>query len=76
MFVIETDHKPLSWLMRMKDSNARLTRWALQIQPYQFEMKYRTGLENANADGLSRVNYQEERLTKESLKNLVPLSSV
>ena len=32
-FTIETDHLPLSWLERMKNKNARLTRWSLQIQP-------------------------------------------
>ena len=35
-------------------SNARLTRWALAIQPHQFEDKHRRGQENGNADGLSR----------------------
>ena len=36
MFTVERDNKPLSWLNRMKYTNARLTCWALQIQPYQF----------------------------------------
>lgn len=35
MFTVGTDCKPLSWLNYMKDTNARLTCWALQIQPYQ-----------------------------------------
>ena len=52
-FTIETDHQPSSWLHRTKNSNARLTRWALAIQPYQFEIKHRQGQENGNADGLS-----------------------
>ena len=74
-FTVETDHKPLSWLNRMKDNNARLTRWALLIQPYQFELEYRKGCDNANADGLSRSNSPAEGLTKEPLKDQVPLSS-
>ena len=53
-FVIETDHQPLSWLHRMKNSNQRLTRWALAIQPYCFEMHHRSGSKNGNADGLSQ----------------------
>ena len=53
-FSIETDHKPLSWLQRMKAANGRLTRWALQVQQYSFSIKHRTGNENSNADGLSR----------------------
>ena len=65
-FTVETDHKSLSWLNQMKDTNARLTRWALQIQPYKFELKYQKGSENANTDGLSRISHDEEGLPKES----------
>ena len=43
VFTIETNHQPLSWLHHMKNSNARLTRWALAILPYQFEVKHRRG---------------------------------
>ena len=53
-FTIETDHRPLTWLDRAKSSNARLARWALTVQPYNFTMRYRKGSQNANADGLSR----------------------
>ena len=35
-FVVETDHSSLQWLNRMKDGNARLTRWSLRLQPYTF----------------------------------------
>ena len=53
-FTIETDHQPLRWLHQMKNTNSRLTRWALAIQPYRFEMKHRPGRLNGNADALSR----------------------
>ena len=53
-FTIETDHRPLAWLDRMKNANARLTRWALSLQPYHFTIGHRTGTQNGNADGLSR----------------------
>ena len=53
-FVVETDHQPLSWLDRMKNSNPRLTRWSLQVQPYRLTLKHRSGAQNGNADGLSR----------------------
>jgi hypothetical protein len=54
-FTVETDHQPLRWLQQMKDSNSRLTRWALAIQPYCFEMRHRPGRQNGNADALSRL---------------------
>ena len=54
-FVVQTDHRALEWLHRLKDNNARLTRWSLALQPYQFVVQYRAGTANANADALSRA---------------------
>ncbi|KAL5506277.1 hypothetical protein EMCRGX_G007890 [Ephydatia muelleri] len=53
-FTVQTDHHALEWLDRLKEDNARLTRWSLALQPYQFKVKYRPGKLNGNADALSR----------------------
>ena len=53
-FTIQTDHRALEWLNRLKDNNARLTRWSLALQPYNFTIRYRAGAINGNADALSR----------------------
>lgn len=53
-FVLETDHRALKWLGQMKDTNTRITRWFLALQPYSFEVRYRAGTQNAVADYLSR----------------------
>ena len=53
MLTIQTDHRSLSWLDRMKNANVRLTRWSLLLQSYAFNVKYRVGRRNGNADGLS-----------------------
>jgi hypothetical protein len=58
-FVIQTDHRALEWLDRLKESNARLTRWSLALQPYQFVVRYRAGKKNGNADALSRVDQRD-----------------
>ena len=42
-FTIQTDHRSLEWLDRMKDANARLTRWSLMLQSYTFNIEYRAG---------------------------------
>ena len=55
-FVIQTDHRSLVWLDRLKENNARLTRWSLALQPYQFIVQHRSGRANGNADALSRVD--------------------
>ena len=59
-FEIITDHRALKYLNTMKNSNPRLTRWSLAIQPFNFVVKHRPGLLHSNADGLSRQAWNEE----------------
>lgn len=59
-FTIQTDHRALEWLNRLKDNNAKLTRWSLALQPYDFVINYRPGNTNGNADGLSRAFSSED----------------
>ena len=54
-FTIQTDHRALEWLDRLKDNNARLTCWSLALQPYDFQVRYCLGHSNGNADALSRI---------------------
>ena len=53
-FTLYSDHAPLQWLHRMKDVNARITRWYLALQPYNFRVVHRPGAQMAVADFLSR----------------------
>ncbi|XP_051809284.1 E3 ubiquitin-protein ligase RNF31-like isoform X4 [Acanthochromis polyacanthus] len=55
-FVLETDHRALQWLHKMKDANNRITGWYLSLQPYDFTVRYRPGKSNVVADCLSRRN--------------------
>ena len=57
-FVLETDHRALQWMHRMRDSNAQITQWYLLLQPYKFTVQYKAGKDNATADFLSRL-YEE-----------------
>ena len=59
-FVVETDHKALIFLSSAQHQNGRLARWAMQLQPYTFSIRYRPGALNANADVLSRLFEEEE----------------
>ncbi|CAG9134394.1 unnamed protein product [Plutella xylostella] len=54
-FFIYTDHRPLAWLNSMKDPSSKLTRWRLSLQDYNFEIIYKNGKQNTNADALSRI---------------------
>ncbi len=55
LFTVQTDHRALMWLDRLKESNARLTRWSLALQQYSFKVEHRAGRLHANADALSRL---------------------
>ena len=59
-FKIQTDHRALQWLDKVKDSHSRLTRWSLALQPFQFQVEHRKGRANLNADTLSRIGYSTE----------------
>ena len=54
-FIIETDHKPLAWLYKIKEPNSRLIRWRLKLEEFDFEVIYKKGKDNVVADALSRV---------------------
>ena len=53
-FLLETDHKPLSYLETIKNSNKRLLRWALSLKPFKFQITYIPGSMNHFPDLLSR----------------------
>lgn len=54
-FTVETDHCPLTWLNQMSHKNGRLLRWSIILQQYNFDIRYKSGRENTNADALSRA---------------------
>ena len=73
-FIIVTDHSALLWLMKIKDANGKLARWAIGLQTYNFQIVHRPGRLHSNADALSRAfavieelkeNHEEDRSIKE-----------
>lgn len=54
-FKIYTDHRPLVWLWKLKEPNSKLLRWKLRLEEYDFEVIYKKGKYNSNADALSRI---------------------
>jgi hypothetical protein len=53
-FIVETDHRPLTYLSASKTTSARLQRWALALQEYSFTVTPIAGERNHEADVLSR----------------------
>ena len=59
-FKIATDHRPLTWLFNVKDPGLRLVRWRLFLEEYEYEIIYKPGKMNTNADALSRIRINSE----------------
>ncbi|OWZ09118.1 Gag-pol fusion protein [Phytophthora megakarya] len=55
LFTIVTDHAALRWLMMSPNRTGKLHRWALALQEFEFDVKYRPGSSNSVADALSRA---------------------
>ena len=51
---VKTDHNPITFLQKMKNSNQRLMRWAIALQDYNLEISHIRGKDNILADSLSR----------------------
>jgi hypothetical protein len=42
-FKVVSDHKPLKWIMNVKDPGSRLLRWRIQLEEYDYEIVYKPG---------------------------------
>ena len=55
-FKIVSVHKPLTWIMSVKDPGSCLLRWRIQLEEYDNEIVYKPGVQNSSAYALSRIN--------------------
>lgn len=53
-FTVYSDHNPLQGVASLKDPHGRLARWNMFLQGFHFQVKYRPGKHNGNADALTR----------------------
>ena len=54
MVTVYTDHSPLQYLQTMRNHNAKLTRWWIELQQYSITIHHRAGKDNLLPDLLSR----------------------
>ncbi|KAF7645580.1 hypothetical protein LDENG_00201740 [Lucifuga dentata] len=55
-FSVFTDNNPLKYVMSTAKSDATGQRWVSQLSAFEFDIQYRTGQNNSNADALSRMS--------------------
>lgn len=58
-FTIRTDHAPLRWLYAMTNPASRLTKFRLELEPYNFTVEHISGKNNVVADALSRIHSED-----------------
>ena len=54
-FTLVTDHRPLTWLKTMPNPSPKFARWQMSLQQYDFDIVYKAGKTNRNADALNRI---------------------
>ncbi|GKF33426.1 reverse transcriptase domain-containing protein, partial [Tanacetum coccineum] len=75
--VVYTDHSALKYLFAKKDSKARLLRWVLYLQEFDFNVIDIKGAENLAADHLSRLeNPYENVLDPKEVNEKFPLETL
>ena len=76
-FTLITDHYALKWLLTVNNPNTRLTRWAILLQSFKFDIVHKSGKTHTNVDALSRPILNVEAVERQededlSTKNLDP----
>ena len=63
-FTVYTDNNPLSYI-QTSNLGATELRWVAQLAQFDYEIKYRSGRSNVNADALSRKTWHGEPVSAE-----------
>lgn len=66
-FTIYCDHRPLIFLFKLREPNSKLVRWRLKLEEFDYDIVYKKGKLNTNADALSRITINA--LENESIIN-------
>nr|GFC02333.1 reverse transcriptase domain-containing protein [Tanacetum cinerariifolium] len=75
--IVYTDHSALKYLFAKKDVKARLLRWILLLQEFDFKVIDIRGGENYAADHLSRLeNPYENTFDPKEINETFPLESL
>ncbi|GKC97774.1 reverse transcriptase domain-containing protein [Tanacetum coccineum] len=75
--IVYTDHSALKYLFAKKDAKARLLRWVLLLQEFDFKVIDTKGAENYAADHLSRLeNPYENVLDPKEINKNFPLETL
>lgn len=72
-FTVITDNNPLTYLLTTAKLDAASYRWLAALSTFTFNIKYRAGKQNADADGLSRRHHgalENDAVSKEESQRI------
>nr|GEZ43150.1 reverse transcriptase domain-containing protein [Tanacetum cinerariifolium] len=74
--IVYTNHSALKYLFAKKDAKARLLRWILLLQEFDFKVIDTKGAENYDADHLLRLKQYENVFDPKEINETFPLESL
>ncbi len=54
-FLLQTDHRALTWIRTMEHPTGMVLRWLETLADFNFEVEHREGIKHGNADAMSRI---------------------
>ena len=60
IFKVFTNNNPLTYILTSAKLDATGQRWAAALSIYNFQIFYRPGKSNTNADALSRIRWDQQ----------------
>lgn len=70
-FTVTTDHNPLTYVLTTAKLDATGHRWLAELSAFDFEVKYKPGRQNKDADALSRIDLDSQKcLSSDVVKNI------
>jgi hypothetical protein len=63
--VLYSDHNPITYLTEANPKSAKLMRWALALQEFEVQIRYRAGKNNLAADCASRLTTERDTVSVE-----------
>ena len=72
-FTLNSDHNPLVYMRNQKDPRGKFARWILELEEYDYTVKYVKGVENVKADAMSRNTKADDQQPPSQLEEKIYL---
>ena len=70
-FILRSDHNPLVYIRKQKDSRGKSGRWIAELEEYRYTVEHIPGKDNVKADLLSRSQAANGQQPQSSFENKI-----